>query len=1465
MSASDGLSRALSVFEGAIPESWLEQNRLTDADVYQILTLLTRTRIRIRQGRTSTWVPAPVDFSDLSTEYIGILYEGLLDYELKPAPSDDPVVFLAVGDQPALPLSRLENMDARALKALFESLKSTKASDDAPDDETDMEDTLLGDTASAQDTEPHAANVIGVSTPDYTVSSDAEYGAIAEAAPEYFVDPRLDYHKRAEDWASSAVLAAGLLPKRKKKETPERRLRFEEQIIQKARQLVSRVVLPGEWYLVRWGGTRKGSGSFYTRPGLAVPTVHRALQPLAYDPPEAANGSPDHNAPPARWIPKRPEEILALKICDPACGSGTFPLAALRYLTDALYASLQHHGRIREDGQRTLVGLLSGTNGEKHVNGEERIDKELIPCPPNDDSFEARLKAVLRRHVVERCIYAVDLDPLAVELCRLALWIETMDRTLPFGFIDHKIKCGNALIGAWFDQFRHYPAMAWKNREGGDKHANGVHYAKNARTSAIKTFVCERLKPDLKLFLQGKDLFQEDLLEQAKTAHEDALDTLRRIHDMPVHEATERGDIYRRDFLGSDSWRSLKEAMDLWCACWFWPVDEIEHAPLPTSFASPPGATRAIADKVAEQERFFHWELEFPDVFRERSTRENTSIETDSSSDKESKDKDTIVSREGRVKGFDAILGNPPWDTLQPDSKEYFSNIDPLYRTYGKQQALAIQSKLFERPEIEIEWLNYNAHFANDSNWMKYAGSPFGDPNQSGKSQDRFSITRGRDNKTLHEKWRDVRKRSYSYAETAHPFRYRGEGKAYTYKLFLEQAYALLHNGGRLGFIIPSGLYSDHGSSALRDLLLNQCQWEWLFGIENRTGIFPIHRSYKFNPIVIQKGGTTDAIRTAFMRRNLEDWESAEEIATLYSKAQVEQFSPRSHSILEIQRKRDLEILEKIYANSVLLGDDRPDGWSIHYAQGDFNMTTASHLFPPRPQWEAKGYQPDEYSRWLKGNWRPIGELWAELGVNPSQPVPAQVEIENWLFDATANPQRREAEARFIHGHLLKPGDVVRTEWQLRCAQPPYDKLPIRRADIPEGVILSREGDAWIHEGRIEDIALPLIQGVMLNHFDCSQKGWQSGSGLRARWVTNKKDRKYVAPQFLMSIEDARKESDPDAKISFRRISNSTNARTLVSTVVPIGMPCGDVASVLRPTDQRNVYGLSLALNALVVDSVVRLRIVGTHVDYHYAREVPIPAPSQIRSLDTYSLLGLRLNNAMQLASPDWCQIRSNRKNHSWRGYWFIADSDRMRAKTINDVIVARLLGLDLSDIMGLLHSCDQPRAFGEPKGFWRIDKDKTPEHRHTVLTQIAYHDLKVKIDNLSGNQSEGIKAFLNQNNGEGWLLPETLCLADYGLGHDDRAKHPQPVASYLGPRFYDWQLAQTTEESWRECHLHARNLLGELGYRQLVESIDNPHLRDQKTETVPLLKVSEDPATYKADVPDSKRGKETGQSDMFK
>ena len=172
-----------------------------------------------------------------------------------------------------------------------------------------------------------------------------------------------------------------------------------------------------------------------------------------------------------------------------------------------------------------------------------------------------------------------------------------MDRELPFGFLDHKVKCGNALVGAWFDQFQHYPAMAWKNREGGDKtHSNGVHFEEERPRQGD----------------QGLPQGPADARHEALPRRPDAVSggpagsgrhgARGRSRSAGLHARTARFRMQRsvrkstaRIYWSSKEWRWLKDAMDLWCACWFWPVDEIEHAPLPTSFADPPEETRTVA------------------------------------------------------------------------------------------------------------------------------------------------------------------------------------------------------------------------------------------------------------------------------------------------------------------------------------------------------------------------------------------------------------------------------------------------------------------------------------------------------------------------------------------------------------------------------------------------------------------------------------------------------------------------------------------------------------------------------------------------------------------------------------------------------------------------------------------------------------------------------------------------------
>jgi hypothetical protein len=1376
----DGLSRALRVFETAAFDT--SRAVFSDREVHRLLERVSRTRVRLRQGRQSTWVTGPVDFSDLSSEYIGILYEGLLDFELRTAPAGDPVIFLAVGNQPALPLSRLEGMDDKALAALLEKMKDTskKGDDEGSDGEGADED--------AEEAEDGDESAEG--------EEDAE--GLVEAAADANVDETGDHRHitrtRAESWARRAVEAGKLTPKPRGSLTTDKRRAYDEAVSRKARQLVIRVVLPGEWFLVRWGGTRKGSGTFYTRPGLAVPTVQRTLRPLAYAAPTKPDGTPDIDAPAHMWTPHLPEEILALKTCDPACGSGTFPVASLRYLTDALYAAVHHHGRVADRGDRSVVSLL----GPRPAGADDvaALGQELVPCRPDDPSFEQRLKAVLKRHVVERCIYGVDLDPLAVELCRLSLWIETMDRSLPFSFLDHKVKCGNGLVGAWFDQFLHYPVMAWKNRDGGDKgHTNGVHFPKEARGKVLREFASGVLKRDLADFLSGPTLFDpRDRAREAVSVHSGALALMARLHDLPVQDAAERARIYREELLAAPAWQELKAALDLWCACWFWPAEAVAHAPLPSTLAAPSAETRAEAARIAARLRFFHWELEFPDVFRTAGS------------------------------GFDAIVGNPPWENLQPNPEEFFSNFDPLFRTYGRLVKNERLKHMFTSDiKVEQGWLDYCADFNSMSNWVTYVGKCFGDPASSETNGDRFSIAKGNSNVRLHERWGAIRATGNGYADTSHPFVYQ-TGRIFTYRLFLEQSHALLRAGGRMGQIVPSGIYSDAWSQPLRALFLDHCQWEWLFGFENRDGVFEIDSRFKFNPIIITKGGRTASIRTAFMRRKLEDWERAEDMATTYSREQVDQFSPRTQAVLEIQSRRDLEILEKIYAKSVLLGDDSPDGWGIKY-KIEFMMNTDAHLFPPRTKWEEQGYRPDEYSRWLKGDWRPLAELWEQLGVDATRVTPNDVELEDWLFDTTASPERRTSEARFVRGHLLKPGDVSRTAARLRCAQPPYHRLPIQRADIPPGIILSREVDAWIREDRVDDTALPVYQGKMIWQFDPAFAGF--GIESASKWSELPWTGKLLQPRYLMSAEVERM-GPVVGRILMRDVSSPTNQRTLIATFAP-SWPAGHKTPVLgmpRATLEDNLVLLT-QLNSLTLDYFLRLRFAisggGGSLVFATLGELALweRGSLPVEARHWMARTALALTGVEALLGP--AHQKMQEVGQARQRCAALTEHERLRLRCMLDALNAFAFGITSEELRWILRDCDYPvvkstdrkftrELFG--KGFWRIDKDRDPELRHTVLTIVAFHDLEAKIGEHGGSCDAGVLAFLAQDEGEGWSLPETLRLADYGLGHDERAQRPQAVGGVIGPRFYDWQLMGDYSSQSVEVTTHARHVAARQGLK---------------------------------------------------
>jgi hypothetical protein len=187
------------------------------------------------------------------------------------------------------------------------------------------------------------------------------------------------------------------------------------------------VILPGSVYVTA-GANRRSTGAHYTPRVLTEPIVQHTLEPLVYTGP--AEGRPRE-----QWKLRPPGELIALKICDMAMGSGAFLVQVCRYLGERLLEALEQE----EHAQRKRA----------HKAGEAIF-------APLREAVEAEERTILaRRLVAERCVYGVDKNHLAVDMAKLSLWLITMDKGRAFSFLDHALKCGDSLVGIHsLDQLR---------------------------------------------------------------------------------------------------------------------------------------------------------------------------------------------------------------------------------------------------------------------------------------------------------------------------------------------------------------------------------------------------------------------------------------------------------------------------------------------------------------------------------------------------------------------------------------------------------------------------------------------------------------------------------------------------------------------------------------------------------------------------------------------------------------------------------------------------------------------------------------------------------------------------------------------------------------------------------------------------------------------------------------------------
>lgn len=538
----------------------------------------------------------------------------------------------------------------------------------------------------------------------------------------------------------------------------------------------------GELYLKNTSNSRKTTASFYTPSSLTSYLATHALQIT------------DSN-------------ILDYKILDNACGSGHFLIQALNTITEHIINHFEDFPSFKALYEREAQSIKDNTSA--YISDYEVDESDII-----------------KRLLLKRMIYGIDLNPFSVELTKLSLWIDSFIFGTPLSFIEHHIKCGNALVGSSIGDF--------------------------------------------KSFYQGKttqDLFYHDFMSYFDSLSE-VLPKLNALKDITEEEIKQSKAIYTQEIAPKLSTLSL--ALDFLTAQSFFSAEdranfkgkELDFIQGIINPSKEFEKLKPIIESLSKKYRFFHYEIAFPEVF---------------SSEK---------------RGFDCIIGNPPWDKSEFSDNDFLPQFVSDYRTKKASEKKTLKldilakphiAKLYEKSKAHIEALNayYKAHYSL---------------NRAGKDINLF-------------------------------------------RLFVERNLSLLSPNASLNYVLPSALMYEEGSLTLRKHILEEKTLTYFYSFENREGIFPdIHRSYKFALMQIRfchppKNHTIKTMSYLTQADSLSQEPislTLQEIATL---------SPTQFALPEVQDETMLKILLKLYSTFTPLSLQ----W-LDFRQ-ELNMTIDKDLF----------------------------------------------------------------------------------------------------------------------------------------------------------------------------------------------------------------------------------------------------------------------------------------------------------------------------------------------------------------------------------------------------------------------------------------------------------------------------------------------------------------------------------------
>jgi len=596
------------------------------------------------------------------------------------------------------------------------------------------------------------------------------------------------------------------------------------------------------------GNERKTTGSYYTPTSLIELLLESALDPVIED---AVRGKSVEDAIAA---------LKALKIIDPACGSGHFLIAAARRV-----------------GSR-LASLEEGTSQ---------------PSPP------ALRRAT--RTVIAHCIYGSDINPMAIELAKVALWLESQDAGKPLAFLDHRLRVGNSLLGTT-------PELMRCEDEIPEKVTRGVKYP------AVKA-VTLHLPDDAFAAIEGDDKKTvSELKKRNKAERENAIRAARGQQTLGFDMAGDLAPLTRMvealDKIEPESaehvqaqaatWgiiqnhnemRRLKTLADAWCAAFVLPrvpgAPAITTATLHTLDANAQALpeVRAAAAQVAEQYHFLHPHIEFPDVARKG--------------------------------GFDCVLGNPPWERLKLQEKEWFAQRVPEIaeapNAAARTRMIAALKK--DSPAVYADFLRDLRQAEGESHFIRSSG--------------RYPLT--------------------------------GRGDVNTYAIFSELCRNSLNGRGRMGIIVPTGIVTDDTTKFFFQSLMEKKSLVKLLSFENERHIFPgVHNAFKFCLLVNSgENHSKSAAEFLFFARYLDDVQDPERIFSL-SPEEIALLNPNTRTAPVFRTARDATITKAIYQRvPVLLNEAlEQNPWGIRFMRM-FDMSNDSSLFRTAVQLNDEGWRLD--------------------------------------------------------------------------------------------------------------------------------------------------------------------------------------------------------------------------------------------------------------------------------------------------------------------------------------------------------------------------------------------------------------------------------------------------------------------------------------------------------------------------